>query len=300
MAASLPDVAPALPIGGLGPAGLAFPRSRSRLRLKGMLDLYVPLAVFVLMLLACFIAPLILPIPDPTRGSIVQATLPPFSPGHLLGTDPLGNDLLSRALYGGRVSFEVGFGAQGVGLVLGGGLGMIAGLKGGRVESIVMRVMDMLLAFPNLVIAITIASYLGPSEVHVIWAISFFTVPGMCRLARAQTLRLRDRDFVVSSGLFGMHDRWIMLSHLVPNVVPSLLNFQAIGIGIAIVAEAGLSFLGLGVPPPAPSWGNMISQGQTYIAVAPYLVIVPGVFLFITVMSLNLLADAIRAHISRG
>jgi peptide/nickel transport system permease protein len=224
--------------------------------------------------------------------------VPPFSPGHILGTDPLGNDLLSRALYGGRISFEVGFGAQGIGFFLGSSLGMLAGLKGGIVDTVIMRIMDMFLAFPGLIIAITIAVYLGPSELHVIWAISFFTVPGMARLARAHTLRFRDRDFVVSAKLCGRTDRQILLRHLAPNVIPNVLTFISLGIGIAIVAEAGLSFLGFGVPPPAPSWGNMISQGQSYISEEPYQVLVPGAFLFFTVMCLNLLADAVRARIS--
>jgi peptide/nickel transport system permease protein len=278
MAVSLPEIA--LPgEGEPGVVGLVFPEARRGQRLRENLELYLPLVGLVLMALACFLGPLVLPIPGPNGGSIVYANLPPFSPGHILGTDPLGNDLLSRVLYGGRVSFEVGLGAQGIGLVLG-------------------SFMDMLLAFPGLIIAITITTYLGPSEVHVIWAISFFTVPGMARLTRAHTLRFRDREFVVSAYLCGRSDRQVLLRHLVPNVIPNVLTFVSLGIGIAIVVEAGLSFLGFGVPPPAPSWGNMISQGQSYIAVEPYLVLVPGGFLFFTVMCLNLFADAVRSRIS--
>jgi peptide/nickel transport system permease protein len=297
MAVSLPEIA--LPgEGEPGVVGLVFPEARRGQRLRENLELYLPLVGLVLMALACFLGPLVLPIPGPNGGSIVYANLPPFSPGHILGTDPLGNDLLSRVLYGGRVSFEVGLGAQGIGLVLGSFLGMLAGLKGGITETVIMRIMDMLLAFPGLIIAITITTYLGPSEVHVIWAISFFTVPGMARLTRAHTLRFRDREFVVSAYLCGRSDRQVLLRHLVPNVIPNVLTFVSLGIGIAIVVEAGLSFLGFGVPPPAPSWGNMISQGQSYIAVEPYLVLVPGGFLFFTVMCLNLFADALRARIS--
>jgi len=295
MAVSLPEVA--VP-GALSVSGLvAAPVHRGQ-RLRENLELYLPLAGLVLMVLACFLGPLVFPLAGANSGSIVYANLPPFSPGHVFGTDPLGNDLLSRVLYGGRISFEVGLGAQGVGLVLGSFLGMLAGLKGGITDTLIMRVMDMFLAFPGLIIAITITTYLGPSESHVIWAISFFTVPGMARLTRAHTLRFRDREFVVSAYLCGRSDRQILLRHLVPNVIPNVLTFVSLGIGIAIVVEAGLSYLGFGVPPPAPSWGNMISGGQSYIAVESYLVLVPGGFLFFTVMCLNLFADAVRSRIS--
>jgi peptide/nickel transport system permease protein len=295
MAVSLPEVAP---VGAPDVSGIISTSFDRRQRLRENLELYLPLTGLVLMALACFVAPLVFPLAGPSSGSIVYANLPPFSPGHILGTDPLGNDLLSRVLYGGRISFEVGLGAQGIGLFLGSFLGMLAGLKGGIVDTVIMRIMDMLLAFPGLIIAITITTYLGPSESHVIWAISFFTVPGMARLTRAHTLRFRDREFVVSAYLCGRSDRQILLRHLVPNVIPNVLTFVSLGIGIAIVVEAGLSFLGFGVPPPAPSWGNMIATGQSYIAVEPYLVLVPGGFLFFTVMCLNLFADAVRARIS--
>jgi peptide/nickel transport system permease protein len=169
-------------------------------------------------------------------------------------------------------------------------------LKGGILEAVVMRVLEVFLAFPSLVLAIVVATYLGPSELHVIWAISFFTIPAFARLARAQTLRLRSQTFIVASRLTGTPDRRILLRHLVPNVAPQLLTFGLLGVGVAIMVEASLSFLGLGVPPPNPSWGNMIASGQTDLTSDPYLVLVPVAFLFATVLCLNLLGDAFRSR----
>jgi len=259
-------------------------------------EIALPAAGLILMTLACFVAPFVFPIAGPNAGNLSYSNILPLSPGHIFGTDPLGNDVLSRVLYGGRVSIEVGLGSCFLGFTLGGLLGIFAGFKGGAIEVVIMRILDMFLAFPALVLAITIATYLGASELHVIWAISFFSVPGFARLARAHTLRLREQVFVVSSKLSGQRDRTILLRHIAPNVIPNLVTFSFLFIGIAIVVEAGLSFLGLGVPPPQPSWGNMISVGQSYLASNPDLVLIPAAFLFFTVMCLNLLGDALRAR----
>jgi peptide/nickel transport system permease protein len=262
--------------------------------IKDNLHVLLPASGFAFMVLACFLGPLVLPIPGPNLGNLSAINVFPLSPGHLLGTDPTGNDILSRILFGGRVSIEVGIGSCAIGFALGGVLGMLAGLKGGVVDIVIMRALDAFLALPALVLAITISSYLGPSELHVIWAIAFFSVPGFARIARAHTLRLRESTFILSSTLTGQRDRWVILRHLAPNVYPNLVTFSFLFVGISIVLEAGLSFLGLGVPPPNPSWGNMIAVGQSDLATDPYLVIVPSAFLFFTVMCLNMLGDALR------
>ena len=220
--------------------------------------------------------------------------MPPFSPHHLFGTDELGNDVFSRILYGGRVSLEVGFGSVLIGGVIGGTIGAVAAFKGGLGEVIVMRLLEVLLAFPSLVLAIVIATYLGPSEIHVIWAISFFSIPAFARLARANTLRLRQLDFIFAARLCGTGDRRIVLRHLVPNIRSQLITFGLLGVGISIVVEAALSFLGLGVPPPGPSWGNMIAVGEQNLTSYPDLVIIPSAFLFATVLAVNLLGDSLR------
>jgi peptide/nickel transport system permease protein len=260
-------------------------------------ELVIPAAGLIFLILLCFAGPLILHVPGPNAGNIADALKPPFSKGALLGTDALGNDMWSRVLYGGRISLEVGFGAQAIGLAIGSMIGIFAGYRGGFVGSVIMRIMDMLLALPGLVLVIVVATFLGASELHVIWAISFFSIPSMARLSRAQTLRLRDRDFVTASKLAGSHTFRIVTRHMVPNVYPQLLTFVCLGIGTAVLVEAALSFLGFGVPPPAPTLGNMISAGEANFS-DPWLIIIPGVFLLLLILCVNMLADAIRSRIS--
>lgn len=260
------------------------------------LGIWIPTAVLVVMIGACFLGPVIFNIPGPNVGDISQARLSPLTPGHLLGTDDLGNDVLSRCLYGGRVSMVVGFFSVALGLVVGGTLGMFAGYKGRAADAVITRVLDMFLAFPSLVLAIAVATYLGPSERNVIFAIAFFTVPAFARLARANTLRLRNQDFMVASSLIGQRDRRIISGHVVPNVLPSLVTFGLLTVAVAMIIEAALDYLGVGVRPPAPSWGSMIAAGQSDLSNAPWIVFAPACFLFVTVAFVNLLGDAVRAR----
>jgi peptide/nickel transport system permease protein len=260
------------------------------------MELWVPAAFLIALILACFVWPEIYTLPNPEHGQLTQPLLPPLSAGHVFGTDQLGNDILSRILYGGRISIEVGLGTTGIGMLLGGTLGATAALYGGLYEIVAMRCLEILLSVPSLVLAIIIATYFGPSEIHVIWAISFFSIPAFARLSRANTLRLKERTFMSAARLSGSSDRRILLRHIVPNVVPSILTFALLGIGVAIMLEAALSFLGLGVPPPAPSWGNMIAAGQVNLRAYPDLTLIPAAFLFATVLALNLLGDALRVR----
>jgi peptide/nickel transport system permease protein len=295
MAAQLPDLAEVPILGSFGAQRLM--RSSKLHFLRTNLEIILPASFLVLITLACFVWPLVYPVPPPNAvNGLLSANLMPLSHGHIFGTDVEGNDIFSRILYGGRVSLEVGLGSTAIGMIIGGFLGSIAGLKGGFAEAVIMRILDMLLAFPALVLAITIATYLGPSELHVIWAISFFSIPAFARLSRAHTLRMREQVFVVSGKLNGERDSVILARHLVPNILPNLLTFAFLGVGITIVIEASLSFLGLGVPPPQPSWGNMIADGQSYLGTNPYLVLIPSAFLFATVIALNLLSDALRVR----
>jgi len=259
-------------------------------------DIIVPATVFVLIALTCWIWPAIYPLRSPTVGSLSDTLIRPGTHGYLLGTDALGIDQFSRLLYGGRVSIEVGFGAMGIGLVLGGTLGAIAGFYSGPLEAVIMRTFDMFFAFPPLVLALVIANYLGPSELHVIWAISFVSVPSFARLSRAATLAVRDQTFVLASSLLGTKARRTLRRHVVPNALPSLVTFACINMATAIVVEAALSFLGLGIPQPGASWGNMIASGESYLAKAPWLIFIPSGAIFLTVMSLNMLGDALRAR----
>jgi peptide/nickel transport system permease protein len=288
MAAPLPDTL--LATGAAVPVGVRDQRRRRSFSP----DILIPSAILILIVGGCFVWPLVYPVPPPIGGSVLSAGLPPFSPGHILGTDPVGNDILSRILYGGRVSIEVGLAVSLIGLVIGGVLGTVAAYSGGIVDTVVMRVVDVLIAFPALVLAVAIAEGLGPSELHVIWALSFFSIPAFARVARAGTLRLHGQTFMLAARLSGTRAWRILLRHVTPNVLPQLVTFALLGAGVIIILEGALSFLGLGIPAPAPSWGNMIALGQGTLSVQPELVLIPSLFLLATVLSLNLLGDALR------
>jgi peptide/nickel transport system permease protein len=258
------------------------------------LNITIPGGFLILLVALCFVWPVVHRIPPPTGGSVLNANKGPFSPGHIFGIDAVGNDIFSRIVYGGRVSLEVGVSTQLIGIVVGGGLGMVAGFSRGAVAVAITRLLDVLIAFPSLVLALAIADGLGPSELHVIWAISFFSVPAFARIARGATLRLRDQTFMVAAGLMGTA-RWRMLRyHLLPNMAAQLTTYALLGAGVAIIIEGALSFLSLGIPPPGASWGNMIASGQNTLSVQPSLVLIPSLFLLATVAALNVLGDGLR------
>jgi peptide/nickel transport system permease protein len=289
-AADLFSTAPAQVVAGV--VGTA-PRARGWLR---TLEITIPGAILVVLLFFCFIWPLVYPVPNPTKGSLLQVNLPLWSPGHILGTDSIGDDIMSRILYGGRVSFEVAAAVQVIGLVIGGLFGMVAAYSGGWTEAVMMRILDVFIAFPSLVLVLAIADSLGPSETHVTWALSAFSIPAFGRVARAATLRLRDRPFVVAARLSGTRTWRILFQHLVPNMAPQLLTFSLLGASLTIILEGALDFLGYGIPPPTATWGNMIATGQSFISVYPQFVIVPSIFLLVTSICLNMMGDGLRAR----
>jgi peptide/nickel transport system permease protein len=288
MSAPVPDL---LPPAGAITAPPARTRARGRLRAW---RIWLPAGFLVVLAFACFIWPQIYPVPKPVGGSILEAGLPPLSPGHILGTDPNGNDVLSRILYGGQVSLEVGFSVTAIGLLIGGLLGTAAGYWGGTADAIISRVLDVLIAFPALVLALAIAEGLGPSELHVIWALAIFSIPASGRIARSATLAIREQTFMLAARLSGTRG-WRMIGrHVIPNIAPQLLTFSLLGVAVAIILEGALSFLGLGIPLPEPSWGSMIAQGQQVLSASPEQVLIPSAFLFATVVALNVLGDALR------
>jgi peptide/nickel transport system permease protein len=265
-------------------------------RLRSSLPIAVPTGMLVLIFGLCFLWPLIGPVPAPTGGSILSSNLPAFSSGHFLGTDAVGNDEWSRLLYGGRVSLEIALAVNAIGLGLGGLLGALAAYFGGWRDAAIMRVLDVLIAFPSLVLALAIAQGLGPGELHTIWALCFFSIPAFARIARAATLGVRGQTFMVAARLSGTGHRRTLLGHIAPNIFPQLITFALLGMGITVVLEGALSFLGLGIQPPTPSWGNMIAQGQGVLSAQPRFVLLPSAALFITVVSFNLLGDGLRAR----
>ena len=294
MAAQLPEADAQVPSLALAPAGseLVAPR-RGWLR---SLDVAIPAAVLGFLLFLFFVWPLIGPVGKPTGGNILNANIEPFSQGHLFGTDPVGNDIWSRILYGGRSSIEIALAVQLIGLVVGGSFGAFAAYWGGVLDLVLMRILDVLIAFPALVIALAIAQSLGPSKFHTILALSFFSVPAFARISRAATLRLRERTFILAARLSGTGSPRILLRHVAPNILPQLVTFGLLGMGVIIILEGALSFFGLGIPPPNPSWGNMIFDGQGILSAEPRLVLVPSAFLFVTVLCFNLLGDGLRSR----
>ena len=289
MSAPLPDLLPA------PDAAPAAPTRRSTRRGRvSTLRIWLPAGVLILLAAACFIWPQVYPVPKPVGGSVLESGLPPLSPGHILGTDPNGNDVLSRILYGGQVSFEVGFSVTAIGLVVGGLLGVAAGYWRGAADAAISRVLDVLIAFPALVLALVIAEGLGPSEPHVIWALVIFSIPAFGRIARSGTLAIREQTYMLAARLSGSRGRHIILRHVIPNILPQLMTFALLGFGITIILEGALSFLGLGIPLPEPSWGSMIAQGQQVLSATPEQALIPSAFLFAAVVSLNVLGDALR------
>jgi peptide/nickel transport system permease protein len=268
-------------------------RSRGLVR---NLEIVLPAAVLVLIGAACFLGPQVLPVPPPVGGSVLESYLPTGSAGHLLGTDPNGNDILSRILHGGRSSLVVAVAVNVLGLVVGGTLGALSGYLGGAVDTVIMRVLDVLIAFPSLVLTLAVAQSLGPSQTNTILALAFFSVPAFARISRAATLRLRELPFMAAADLCGTPGRRVLLRHIAPNITPQLITFGMLGMGIVMVIEGALSFLGLGIPPPAPSWGNMIAQGQQSLSATPMLVVWPCAALFVTVLAFNLLGETLRAR----
>ncbi|NKQ52076.1 ABC transporter permease [Amycolatopsis sp. K13G38] len=260
------------------------------------LELIVPVGVLVLVAGACFVWPLFGAVPQPVGGDVLESSLPSFSPGHLLGTDPNGNDVWARLLYGGRTSLIVGVSVNVLGLVIGGTLGAVSAYAGGVADAVIMRVLDVLIAFPSLVLTLAVAQSLGPSLLNTIFALAFFSVPAFARLSRSATLRLREQPFMTAASLCGTSVFRILFRHIAPNIAPQLVTFSMLGMGIVIVIEGALSFLGLGIPPPAPSWGNMISQGQQSLSATPMLVVWPCLALFVTVLAFNLLGETLRAR----
>ncbi|MBS0223038.1 MAG: ABC transporter permease [Proteobacteria bacterium] len=274
-----------------GDTALVSPVRRRRSRPSGLF--LVALVWLALIGLAAILADF-LPLVSPTDMDFLGKRAPP-SAEHLLGTDQLGRDMLSRLIYGARISLTVGLLAPAIGLVIGGALGMLAGYFGGRFEVITVGCVDVLLAFPPLVLALAVTAYLGQSVLNLTLVIGVLSIPAFTRVARAVTLSLSQREFVVAARTLGATHTRILMRELLPNVALPLLAFFLLGVAVTIVVEGALSFLGLGVPPPAPSWGSMIGEGRESLDIAPWLAFLPAAFMFATVLAFNIVGDTLRA-----
>jgi len=213
---------------------------------------------------------------------------------HYLGTDQLGRDVFSRMLYGSQISLSVGFVAVGISILIGILVGAMAGYKGGWVDSLLMRFVDIMLSFPSFFLILTVVAILRPNIYNVMIVIGITSWEGTARFVRAEFLSLRERDYVQAARALGVKDRRIIFRHILPNALAPVFVTASLGVASAILIEAGLSFLGFGVQPPAPSWGNILTEGRTYIFDAWWLTVFPGLAILITVLSFNLFGEGLR------
>lgn len=249
--------------------------------------------IFILLvLIAAIFAPWLAPydpsVQDPFHG------LASFSGQHWLGTDELGRDVLSRLIYGSRVSLQIGVGAVAFGLLIGVPIGVVSGYSRGIVDDILMRLMDAIVAFPSLVLALALVAAAGPSKSSLIIAIGVGNVPWLARVARSQVLSVGQQDYVLAARSVGASPLRIMAAHVASNALQPVIVQASLNVGYAILAEAALSFLGVGVPPPTPSWGSMLQFAFNHISTDPWLSVIPGAAIFLLVLAFNLLGDALR------
>lgn len=246
----------------------------------------------VFIFLIAIFAPVIAPF-DPGKTDVTNKLAPP-SPKHLLGTDHLGRDVFSRMLYGSRVSLSVGFVAVSISLFIGIIVGSLAGYYGKLIDSILMRFVDVMMCFPTFFLMLTVIALLGPKIHYVMIVIGITSWMGTARFVRAEFLSLREREFVQAAKILGISDKRIIFRHMLPNALAPVFVTATIDVATAILMEAGLSFLGFGVQPPAPSWGNILTEGRIYIFDAWWLTLFPGIAILLTVLSFNLFGEGLR------
>lgn len=250
------------------------------------------LGIVLVMSLGALFAPLLAPYPPNVEH--LDNILEPPSINYIFGTDRLGRDVFSRLLYGGRVSLWVGFVAVGISVSIGTILGLVSGYFRKLTDEIIMRLVDVMLCFPSFFLILAVIAFLEPSLTNIMIVIGLTSWMGVTRLVRAETLSLRERDFIASALLAGCSTARILLRHILPNVLAPILVTATLGVAGAILIESSLSFLGLGVQPPTPSWGNMLMEGKIALEIAPWLSIFPGLAILITVLGYNLLGESLR------
>lgn len=269
-----------------GPTRVALRKlRRSRLALPG-------LVIVLLFIIGGVLAPLLAPY-DPYKNDLMNVLTPP-SAEHWFGTDELGRDLFSRILYGARISLVEGLASVALAMAIGVPIGIVSGYLGGRADAIIMRVIDVLLAFPGVLLAIVIISILGPGLTNAIIAVAIYTVPIFARLARGSTLVVKDEPYVEAARAAGLSDARILARHIFPNISATLFVMMTLRVAISILTAASLSFLGLGAQAPLPEWGAMLANGRNAMLIAPHVALFPGLATILLVFGLNLFQDGLR------
>lgn len=253
----------------------------------------VALIVLLLIVAAAILAPLLTPVDPLTTNTRLKAA-PLFTPGYPLGTDQLGRDIWARLLYGARLTLTVGIVGATASAVFGLIVGLVAGYFGGWADTVTMRGLDVLLSFPDILLAVVIVAILGPSLQNALIAVAILGVPFYVRLIRADVLRLRQSDFVTAAKTIGASDSRVITAHILPNVIAPIIVTASIHVGYLILSAAGLSFVGIGAQPPSPEWGAMVSSGRDYLLIAPHVVLVPAAAIFIVVLAFNIVGDGLR------
>jgi len=262
----------------------------------------VSLIVIILFVLAAVFAPLLTPYPF--DGMDLVHRLSPPSAEHLLGTDEGGRDVLTRLLYGARVSLLIGIVPTLLSMAIGAALGILSGFVGGKTDTVIMRIADIMLAFPSILLAMVLMYMLGDGLINVFLTLSIVNWASVARVVRAETLRLKELEYVQAARVIGVRRNKILLRHILPNCIPTMIVLFTLNVPSSILTESSLSFLGLGVQPPAASWGLMVNQGRQYLYTAPWLSFVPCIAIMLIVLAFNFLGDGLRdvldPHLNKG
>ncbi|GGD40304.1 ABC transporter permease [Aureimonas glaciei] len=253
----------------------------------------VGLGIVLVLTLACVIGPYVLPY-DQLHIDLARRFAPPFSGAHIFGTDPLGRDIAARLFMAGRISLLVGVCAMMVSIAIGATIGIVAGYRRGLVGTVLMRIVDAFLAFPSIFLLLALASFIKPSPIMITLIIAVTSWMEIARIVEAEVRSLRERDFVLAARMLGLSNSWIMFREILPNVAGPIIVAATLTIARAILLEAYVSFLGYGIQPPLPSWGNMLNGAQQYLANAPWLAIMPGIAITLAVTGFNFVGDGLR------